>query len=65
MTSTDFFWGIGDVFETILTIFDENIGFTAFFNWLVIIGIFLGMLYWLRHQVNFNKQADQDPNQLK
>lgn len=65
MTLTDLFWGIGDLFTTLLVIFDENIGFTAIFNTVLVLGGFFGMFYWLRHQIKFNKEANDNPNQLK
>lgn len=65
MTLTDLFWGIGDLFTTLLVIFDENIGFTAIFNTVLVLGGFFGMFYWLRHQIKFNKEAKDNPNQLK
>jgi len=65
MNSRDFFWGIGDFFETILAVYDENVGFTTVFNTIVILGGFFGMFYWLRHQLKFNKDAKNNPNQIK
>lgn len=65
MTATDFFWGLGDGLEYILSILDEDKGFTAFFNTAVILLGFFGLFYWLRHQIKFNKEAKDNPNQLK
>lgn len=65
MTSTDFFFGLGDALTSMLVIYDENIGFTATFNTIVVLGGFFGLFYWLRYQLKFNKQAKDNPNQLK
>lgn len=66
MTATDFFWGLGDALESVLSaIYDEDHGITAIFNTIAVLGGFFGLFYWLRHQLKFNKQAKDNPNQLK
>lgn len=62
MSSTDFFWALGDVFEWTFQIF-EIIG-NMFNDFLLILG-FLGMFYWLAKQHKFNKEAASNPDQLK
>jgi hypothetical protein len=65
MTLTDLFWGIGDILTVMISILDENVGFTAIFNTAVVLGGFFGLFYWLRYQLKFNKEAKDNPNQLK
>ncbi len=65
MTLTELFWGIGDALTVLLSVLDENVGFTAFFNTSLILLGFFGLFYWLRHQIKYNKQAENNPNQLK
>lgn len=65
MTLTNFFWGLGNAFEFMLSILDENVGFAAFFNTTLIILGFFGMFYWLRYQLKFNKEAKNNPDQIK
>lgn len=66
MTATDFFWGLGDGLEAILSaIYDEDHGITFIFNTFVVLFGFFGLFYWLRYQLKFNKEAKDNPNQLK
>lgn len=66
MTLTDFFWGLGDAGEAVLGfIYDEDQIWTFLFNTTVVLGGFFGLFYWLRLQLKFNKQAKDNPNQLK
>ncbi len=65
MTLYDFFWGFGASVESALSVFDDNVGLTTFFNTAVLLLGFFGLFFWLRHQINFNKKAKNDPNQLK
>jgi hypothetical protein len=39
--------------------------YPVFFNWAFIILGFVGFAYWMRWQYRFNKQAEQNPNQIK
>jgi hypothetical protein len=63
MSSTDVFYAIGDgaywLFQNTL----EPIGETFWF--LVLILGFVSFFYWMYRQAQFNKMAENDPNQLK
>lgn len=65
MTATDFFWGIGDGLEFLLSVLDENVGFTVFFNTSIVLLGFFGLFFWLRQQLKYNKQAKDNPDQIK
>lgn len=66
MNATDIWWKIGNGLDYILAaIYDENLGITTGFNLFVIGFLFIAILYWLSRQVKFNKQAKNNPNQLK
>lgn len=65
MTLTEFFWGLGDALTCLISVLDENVGFTAVFNTSVVLLGFFGLFYWLRHQLKYNKQAKDNPNQIK
>lgn len=55
MTSTDFFFLLGDVFQWTFQIF-EIIGNA--FNYLLIITGFVGFIYWMNIQRRFNDVSD-------
>jgi hypothetical protein len=63
MSSTDVFYAIGDgaywVFQNTL----EPIG-EIYWNIVLVFG-FIAFGYWMYRQVQFNKMAESDPNQLK
>lgn len=65
MVLYDLFWGIGEAGENLLSIYDDNVFLTSFFNTTALLIGFFGLFYWLRHQVKFNEKAKNDPNQLK
>jgi hypothetical protein len=62
MTLTDFFWGLGDIFEWTFQIF-EMIGNK--FNYLLIVVGFVGLFYWLNLQRKMSAKAENDPNLRK
>lgn len=65
MSSTDIFWGIGDLFAAILTPLDADWGITSIMNTSLLLLGFVGMFYWLNWQMKFNKAAEADKDQLK
>ncbi len=62
MSSSTFFYGIGDFMQWAFGFF-EIVG--DVFNWTLIITGFVGMFYWLNWQKKFNDKAAKDPNQIK
>lgn len=62
MTLSAFFHGLGDLFQWTFQIF-EMIGNS--FNYTLIVLGFFGFFFWMRKQAKFNKQAAENPNQLK
>lgn len=62
MSSTDIFWGIGDLMTMTFGIF-EWIGNS--FNYMLLGLGFVGLFYWLNWQRKFNQQAENNPDQLK
>lgn len=62
MSSTDIFWGIGDLMTMTFGIF-EVIGNS--FNYMLLGLGFVGLFYWLNWQRKFNQQAENNPDQLK
>jgi hypothetical protein len=62
MSSSTFFYGIGDFMQFLFGFF-EIVG--DVFNWTLIILGFVGMFYWLNWQKKFNDKAAKDPNQIK
>lgn len=62
MSSTDIFWGIGDLMQWTFGIF-EVIGNS--FNYMLLGLGFIGLFYWLNWQRKFNQQAENNPDQLK
>ena len=65
MSSSDFFWGLGDFLSTILTPLDADWGLTAIMNTGILLLGFVGLFVWLGKQKKFNDKAASDPNQLK
>ena len=65
MVLYDLFWGIGTAGENILSIYDDNVFLTSFFNTACLLLGFFGLFFWLKTQVNFSNKAKNDPNQLK
>lgn len=65
MSSTDFFWGLGDLLETVLMPLDADWGITAILNTIIPVGGFIGLFYWLNLQRKFNQQAENNADQLK
>lgn len=63
MTSTEILVGLGDFILWTTEILFENIG-NLFNNAMIILG-FIGLLIWLRTQHKFNKEAENNANQLK
>ncbi len=62
MSSSDFFYGIGDFFQWTFGFF-EFIGNK--FNYFLLLLGFFGFFYWMNIQKKLNEKASNDPNQLK
>lgn len=62
MSSADFFWGLGDLFQIVLSPLDW-VGNMVNYSFIVL--GFVGMLIWLNKQNKFNKAAEADPLKLK
>ncbi|MBK9190110.1 MAG: hypothetical protein IPM77_00695 [Crocinitomicaceae bacterium] len=63
MSSAEFFYWLGDMFYWL---FENTLEPTGELYWkTVMIGGFVGFGYWMYRQIQFNKQAANDPNQLK
>lgn len=66
MNSRDFFWNLGEGLANFLGfIYDEDQGFTAFFNYFLVFAGICGMIYWLTRQKKYNNEAANDSKQLK
>ncbi|NVK66355.1 MAG: hypothetical protein HWE22_17310 [Flavobacteriales bacterium] len=65
MSSSDFFWGLGNFIETILTPLDADWGITSLMNTGILLLGFVGLGVWLTKQKKFNDAAKADENQLK
>ena len=65
MSSSDFFWGLGDLFQTILTPLDADWGLTSLMNTGILLLGFVGLGIWLMKQKKYNDAAEADSNQLK
>lgn len=63
MSSRDVFISIGDFMYGAPFEFYDNVG--NIFNYSLIVMGFVGLFYWLNWQKKFNKQADENPNQIK
>ena len=57
----NFWWSLGDLLNGAWCY--DNIG--DFLNWTFIFVGFFGFGYWMNWQRKFNKQAAENPNQLK
>ncbi len=55
-------YGIANFFQFIFGFYDI-VG--HFCNYLFIIVGFFGLFYWLNYQRKFNKEAENNPNQIK
>ena len=62
MSSIEIFTILGDIFQWTFGIF-ELIG--NYFNGFLLISGFLGFFYWMNLQKRYNKEAENDPNQIK
>ncbi len=62
MSTSVVFQALADLFQWTFQIF-EVIGNS--FNYAVIVLGFIGLFYWLNYQAKFNKQAKNNPNQIK
>ena len=65
MSSSDFFWGLGDLLETVLMPLDADWGITSIMNTGILLLGFVGLGFWLNQQRKFNAEAEADPNQRK
>lgn len=63
MTSTDILVSIGDFILWTTEILFENIG-NLFNDAMIVLG-FIGLFIWLRLQNKYNKEAANNPNQIK
>jgi hypothetical protein len=63
MSSTKIFYALGDLLQNSIFLVYDNIG--NIFNYSCIGLGFFGLFYWLRYQKKFNKEAENNPNQLK
>jgi uncharacterized membrane protein len=63
MSSSTFFYGLGDFMTNIAFLPFEWVG--NIFNYSVIVLGFIGLFYWLNLQKKMNDKAAKDPNQLK
>ena len=65
MSSSDFFWGLGDIFQMVLNPLDADWGITAFMNTGILLLGFVGLAFWLNMQRKFNAAAEANPDQRK
>lgn len=63
MSSTPVMYAIEDALMPFLDAIYDNVG--NVFNYSCILLGFFGLFYWLNYQVKFNKQAKENPNQIK
>jgi hypothetical protein len=63
MSSSDFFYGLGRGFYWLFENTLEPTGEAWWKTWLVL--GFLGFGYWMYRQVKYNKEAKNNPNQIK
>lgn len=63
MTSTDILVSIGDFILWTTELLFENIG-NLFNDAMIVLG-FIGLFIWLRLQNKYNKEAANNPNQIK
>lgn len=62
MSTSVVFQALADLFQWTFQLF-EIVGNS--FNYAVIVLGFIGLFYWLNYQAKFNKQAKNNPNQIK
>lgn len=65
MSSSDFFWGLGDLFQTVLMPLDADWGITSIMNTGILLLGFVGLGIWLMKQKKFNAAAEANPDQRK
>lgn len=65
MSSSDFFWGLGDLFQTVLMPLDADWGITSIMNTGILLLGFVGLFFWLNKQRKFNAAAESNPDQRK
>lgn len=65
MSSTDIFWGIGDLLAWTFQLLQNDLPITWFMNYGILTLGFVGLFYWLNWQKKFNAQAENNPDQLK
>ncbi len=65
MSSIDFFWGLGDLFQTVLSPFDADSGITSIMNTGILLLGFFGLGVWLTKQKKFNDAAKANPDKRK
>ncbi len=63
MNSNVIFETIGDVLLWSTAVVFENVG-NLFNNAVIVLG-FIGLFYWLNLQRKFNKEAENNPDQIK
>lgn len=63
MTLNEIFRGLGHLFTDVLFLPLESIGNLANYTFLAV--GFFGFIYWMSRQAKFNKNAANNPNQLK
>lgn len=63
MSSADIFYGLG---KGAYWLFENTLEPTGELFWkTVMIGGFIGFAYWMYRQAQYNKIAENDPNQIK
>ncbi|MFD1553607.1 hypothetical protein DNU06_16150 [Putridiphycobacter roseus] len=63
MSSSDIFYGIKD---GMYWVFQNTLEPLADYPWIVtLIFGFVAFAYWMKRQVDYNKIAENDPNQIK
>lgn len=65
MTLDGFFRGLGDIFLWTFNILENDVPITWAMNTGIVLLISGGLLYWLSWQKKLNKQAENNPDQLK
>lgn len=65
MSSSDFFWGLGDLFQTVLNPLDADWGITSIMNTGILLLGFVGLFFWLNMQRKYNAAAEENPDQRK
>jgi uncharacterized BrkB/YihY/UPF0761 family membrane protein len=62
MTLTEFFFGLGDLFQWTFQIFVIT---GNLLNYAFITLGFIGLFYWLNRQRQFNLKSEKNPEQIK